>query len=169
MESEKIVLLGDQRLRETAIVVDQFDEELSQLAKSLCDTMASANGLGLAAPQIGVSKRVIAVRTGTKAVPKALAMVNPKLISMSDEVGEGEEGCLSIPGVRLSIKRAQSVVVRYQDLEGSTQTLEADGMLAICLQHEIDHLNGTLILDHVSRLKRDRAKAQFEKFKRSRR
>jgi peptide deformylase len=72
MESEKIVLLGDQRLRETAIVVDQFDEELSQLAKSLCDTMASANGLGLAAPQIGVSKRVIAVRTGTKAVPKAL-------------------------------------------------------------------------------------------------
>jgi peptide deformylase len=169
MESEKIVLLGDQRLRETAIVVDQFDEELSQLAKSLCDTMASANGLGLAAPQIGVSKRVIAVRTGTKAVPKALAMVNPKLISMSEEVGEGEEGCLSIPGVRLSIQRAQSVVVRYQDVEGSTQTLEADGMLAICLQHEIDHLNGTLILDHVSRLKRDRAKAQFEKFKRSRR
>jgi peptide deformylase len=169
MESEKIVMLGDQRLRETAIVVDQFDEELSQLAKSLCDTMASANGLGLAAPQIGVSKRVIAVRTGTKAVPKALAMVNPKLISMSEEVSEGEEGCLSIPGVRLSIKRAQSVVVRYQDVEGSTQTLEADGMLAICLQHEIDHLNGTLILDHVSRLKRDRAKAQFEKFKRSRR
>jgi peptide deformylase len=169
MESEKIVLLGDQRLRETAIVVDQFDEELSQLAKSLCDTMASANGLGLAAPQIGVSKRVIAVRTGTKAVPKALAMVNPKLISMSEEMGEGEEGCLSIPGVRLSIKRAQSVVVRYQDVEGSTQTLEADGMLAICLQHEIDHLNGTLILDHVSRLKRDRAKAQFEKFRRNQR
>jgi peptide deformylase len=168
MATDKIVLLGDQRLRETSTAVEQFDGEVSELAKTLSNTMVAAKGLGLAAPQIGIQKRVIAVRTGTREMPEPLTLVNPKLISMSKELVEGDEGCLSIPGVSLSIKRAQSIVVRYQNVDGTVEILEADGLLAICIQHEIDHLNGTLILDHVSRLKRDRAKSQFEKFKRKR-
>lgn len=169
MTINKIVLLGDQRLRDNAKSVERFDDALHCLVATLSETMIAARGLGLAAPQIGVLERVIVVRTGTREKPKAMPLINPKVISISENIVEGEEGCLSIPGVTLSIKRAESIVVRYQNVDGKVETLEADGTLAICIQHEIDHLNGTLILDHVSRLKRERAKTQFEKFKRTHR
>lgn len=160
---KQIVLLGEPCLRDKSVPVTEFDDKLRLLGDTLVATMTANNGLGLAAPQVGISKRVISVRIGTREEPRALVLVNPVFTHKSEEMAEGEEGCLSIPGVRLSIERSKSVSVTYQDVLGDTNELDADGLLAVCLQHEVDHLDGTLILDRVSRLRRDRARAQFEK------
>ncbi len=161
-----IFLLGEPCLRERAIVVTDFDSNIQALGQTLVETMYAAKGIGLAAPQIGVLKRAIVVRIRDESRDTGLVMINPRLTNVSQDTAEGEEGCLSIPGVRLSVTRARAVTVHFQDVVGKEHEMAAEGMLAVCIQHEIDHLDGTLILDHVSRLRRDRAKTQFEKFKR---
>lgn len=129
--------------------------------------MDRERGAGLAAVQIGISKRLVVMD-----VPDAcgkqhrLALANPEIIAMSDEQTLEREGCLSMPGYDLPVERAARVRARYQDLDGRDREIEADGVLAICLQHEIDHVNGVLFTDRVSKLRRDRARSYFSKVRR---
>lgn len=134
--------------------IELFDEELKQLAQDMAETMYGDNGIGLAAPQVGVSKRLIVLDiTGAEYKADLRMLVNPKVTKRVGEC-DSEEGCLSVPNMRTLVKRSEEVVVEAQDLEGKPVRIEADGLLAICLQHEIDHLDGVLILDRISRLKK---------------
>jgi len=162
---ERTILdLTDLRLRQKSEPVTVFDDDLEELATEMIIVMERARGIGLAAVQLGELKRVIVARVSDSIEQrKALVLVNPVITGRSEETTETSEGCLSIPGVRLAFTRPSSVNVDYVDLTGLPHTLTATGMLATCIQHEIDHLNGILILDHVSRLKRDRAIAAFRK------
>lgn len=169
MTTAKIIQIDDNRLKLVSDPVVSIDQSLISLTETMFSTMDAAKGIGLAAIQIGEAKRLIVVNVRTSETDRfKLALANPEIVERSKETTSTEEGCLSIPGVRLAIERAQAVRVRYDDLKGQARELDADGLLAVCLQHEIDHLNGTLILDRVSRLRRDRAKSQFEKYRRLR-
>lgn len=146
-------------------------DELRQLMDDMLDTMYDAEGIGLAAPQIGISKRVLVLdveqgargeRGGTRGNP--ICFVNPEIVWTSDEINTYEEGCLSIPGQYAPVERPSSVRVKYLDYDGNPQEIEADGLLATCVQHEIDHLDGILFLDHVSKLKRDMLMRKLKKW-----
>lgn len=169
MHARTIIDITDPRMRKVSEVVTLFDDSLSALANEMISVMAAARGLGLAAVQLGELKRIIvtcATEDGENGEPSVL--VNPRIIKSSVETRETNEGCLSIPGVRLAFNRPSTITVEYQDLEGNVKTLTATGMLATCIQHEVDHLDGKLIVDHVSKLKRDRAISAFKKFRRLR-
>jgi peptide deformylase len=153
MASLEIRIMGDPVLREEADAVDTIDDEIRQLARDMFDTMYEADGVGLAAPQVGITRRLIVVDPREEGVtPRAL--VNPRVKETSTETDRAEEGCLSIPGLKEVVERQAEVVVEAEDLDGVTQTIEADGLLARVLLHEIDHLNGILFVDRVSPLKR---------------
>jgi peptide deformylase len=145
----------DKRLRQPALVVTRFDNELARLVEDMAETMYAAPGVGLAAPQIGVSLRLflVDVAVGDGAPSELRTFINPELVEMVGEV-EYEEGCLSFPGVHEDIVRAERVRVRAQDVAGKRFEIEADGLLAIAIQHEHDHLNGRLMVDHLSMLRR---------------
>jgi peptide deformylase len=156
----EIVLLGDPVLRERADDVTEFDEELRKLVRDMFETMYHAEGIGLAAPQVGVSARVLVVdlrrdADGHESVePAHLALVNPRVTWHSEETEKQPEGCLSIPGLEEVVTRPLAVRVEGRDPEGNEVTVEADALFARALQHEIDHLDGVLFVDRVSALKR---------------
>ncbi|NDA47680.1 MAG: peptide deformylase [Alphaproteobacteria bacterium] len=164
MAIRPIICIPDPLLRVQCEPVLKIDEEIRVLMDDMLETMYEAPGIGLAAIQIAIPKRVV-VMDLAKAdhPPEPRVFVNPEIIWSSPETRLYEEGCLSIPEYYEEVERPSRVHVRYLDREGLTQELEADGLLATCLQHEIDHLNGVLFIDHLSRLKRERVIKKYTK------
>ena len=162
----EIVLYPDETLREVSTPVEIFDSELIKLIEDMSETMYDAPGIGLAAPQIGINKRIAVVDLGTdeesKRVPKRYVLINPKITDKSGFI-KYEEGCLSIPGVREFVERPSKIIVTAKDEHGKDYELEAEGLLAVCIQHEIDHLNGVLFTDHLSGLKKKLANNKLKK------
>ena len=164
MTIRPLVILPDARLRVVSEPVDRITDEIRRLADDMLETMYDAPGVGLAAIQIGVPKRVITMdvsKSETERQP--LVLVNPEILWSSDEKRVYEEGCLSIPEYYEEVERPDRVRFRYTNLAGETVEQEADGLMATCVQHEIDHLNGVLFIDHHSKLKRDRVVKKFAK------
>ena len=156
-----ILRFPDPRLKKVALPVDNVDDEVRRLAHDMAETMYEAPGIGLAATQVDVHRRVIVIDISASR-DQLLVVINPELIaSEGEEVGE--EGCLSVPGIYDKVERAERVVVRYLDLDGSVQTIEAEGLLAVCLQHEMDHLQGKVFVEHLSPLKQMRIKNKLVK------
>jgi peptide deformylase len=164
MALRDILVLPDKRLRKVSEPVKRIDSGIRRLVEDMFETMYDAPGIGLAAIQIGTAKRVITLDLAKKDEPKdPRVFINPEIVWSSAEKATYEEGCLSIPEFYDEVERPAQVKVRYLDLEGKSCEIEADGLLATCLQHEIDHLNGTLFIDHLSKLKRDRVTKRFAK------
>ena len=151
-----IILTPEPILRETAHPVETITDELLGLLDDIADTMYDAPGIGLAANQIGRLERVIVMDCAKDGSAAELwKMINPEIIVSSEKTANLEEGCLSIPGHHGDVVRPAEVEVRYLGIDGNIHEMQADGLLAACIQHEIDHLNGVLFIDHLSRLKRD--------------
>jgi peptide deformylase len=164
MTLREIIVLPDKRLRLVSQPVQAIDPELRLLVDDMFETMYEAPGIGLAAIQVGVAKRLIVMDLAKKEEPKApQVFINPQVLWRSDEKSTYEEGCLSIPEFYEEVERPSRVRVRFLDLAGADQEVEADGLFATCLQHEIDHLDGVLFIDHISKLKRDRVIKKFAK------
>jgi len=150
-----IIVAPDPRLKITAKAVKAVDDNVRALMDDMLESMHVANGIGLAAPQVGDSRRVIVVDISrAEEEPDPIRMANPELLWVSDEEGNHEEGCLSLPEQYAEVERPESIRVRYLDRSGEEQELDATGMLATCIQHEMDHLDGILFVDHISSLKR---------------
>lgn len=167
MAKRPILILPDQRLRAVAEPIEKVDDEVKQLAADMLETMYDAPGIGLAAPQIGELRRIVVMdvaKEGEK--PDPIVMINPEILKYSDDTVVTEEGCLSIPEIYYEVERPAEVTVRYTDLEGKTVERDAGDRLAICIQHELDHLDGVLYIDYLSRLKRDRVLKKFQKAER---
>ncbi|EJF91139.1 peptide deformylase [Bartonella tamiae] len=164
MSIKPIVLLPDPVLRTLSKPVERVDQELQKLADDMLETMYEAPGIGLAAIQIGEPLRLLVIDVAKKDDPKnPQIFINPEVIWTSDERNVYEEGCLSIPDYYAEVERPKKIGVRYLNREGTQCTCEADDLLATCLQHEIDHLNGVLFIDHISKLKRDMVIRKFKK------
>lgn len=162
----KILQYPDERLHLVAERVEVFDEALKSLVADMKETMYAAPGVGLAATQVDVQKQVIVVDLSeTKDSP--LVLVNPEITAMSGK-SDVEEGCLSVPGIFENVDRAERITVRFQDEEGKPFELRAEGLLAICIQHEIDHLKGKVFVEYLSRLKQSRILAKMKKLARER-
>ena len=155
MTLRALTLVPDPLLRQVAEPVADIDDTIRTLLSDMAETMYDAPGIGLAAPQVNIGQRVIVMDCGKDDAPKLFKMINPEIIGESDARAILEEGCLSIPDQTADVERPVEVEVRYLDEAGEMQSLVANGLLAACVQHEIDHLNGVLFIDHVSRLKRD--------------
>jgi peptide deformylase len=164
MAVRDIIILPDKRLRLVSEPIKTIDREVKALVADLFETMYDAPGIGLAAIQVGVPRRVVTMDLSKKEeAQEPRVFINPEILWRSDEKATYEEGCLSIPEFYEEVERPIKVRVKYLDLEGREQELEASGLLATCLQHEIDHLNGVLFIDHISRLKRERVVKKFAK------
>jgi peptide deformylase len=164
-----IITAPDPRLKLVAKPVEKVDAELRRLMDDMLETMYGSIGIGLAAPQVGVPQRVIVIdvaREGEKANPMRIA--NPEILWRSEETTVAQEGCLSVPEHYADVSRAAKIRLRYLDHENEIREIEADGLLATCLQHEIDHLDGVLFVDHISALKRGMILRKLQKAKRSR-
>jgi peptide deformylase len=169
MAKRSIIWLPDPVLRLVAAPVGTVDAEVRALADDLLETMYAAPGVGLAAPQVGVSRRVIVMDVSEKDDEKQpYVMINPHLVQVSDELNVHEEGCLSMPDVRTEIERPAKVTVRFLDRAGKQQELTAEGLLATCIQHEMDHLDGKLLIDYMSRLRREMVIKRFKKLAKER-
>lgn len=164
MAVHEIRILGDPILRQRAEPVAAVDDEVRQLIDEMLETMYDADGVGLAAPQIGISRRIVVIDVNEKEVP-AFGLVNPVIVERSDAVERGEEGCLSIPGLKEIVERSARVVAEGLDRDGNPRRIEATGLLARALQHEVDHLDGILFLDRVSPLKRQMLLKRWQKIK----
>ena len=166
MTVRPIITAPDPRLQAVSTDVEKVDEDIRKLIDDMADSMYEADGIGLAAVQIGVAKRVIVIDLDQKESKKnPRAFINPKIPWASDEMAVFEEGCLSVPEIWDDVERPARIRCEYLDRDGNKQLLEADGMLATCLQHEMDHLNGVLFIDHLSRLKRSMAIKKLTKAK----
>ena len=167
MQAHEIVLLGDPILRDRAREVDDFDQILRDLVRDMFITMATAEGAGLAAPQIGVGIRVLVadVRREEEAEGASVAVVNPRIVEMSPEEDRTSEGCLSIPGVTEVVSRPVWIVVEGFDPEGVAIRIEASGLMSRVLQHEVDHLDGVLFFDRLSSLKRRMLLKKYRKLR----
>ncbi|PZN98805.1 MAG: peptide deformylase [Hyphomicrobiales bacterium] len=185
MAIRPLVILPDAQLRLVSTPVEEITPEIRTLVADMFETMYDAPGIGLAAIQIGIPKRVVTLDVAKRAASETeegdpdeagpaqekrdaqprepMAFINPEITWSSDERSVYEEGCLSIPEYYEEVERPAAVKVSYTDLDGNRQEIEADGLLATCLQHEIDHLNGVLFIDHLSRLKRERVTKRFAK------
>jgi peptide deformylase len=164
MAAREIIILPDKRLRLVSEPVKRIDAEVQALVDDMFATMYEAPGIGLAAIQVAVPKRVIVMDLAKKEDPKVpRVFINPQMLWRSDEKTIYEEGCLSIPEFYEEVERPAQVRVKFLDLAGTEQEVEASGLLATCLQHEIDHLDGVLFIDHISKLKRDRVIKKFAK------
>jgi peptide deformylase len=159
----EIRMLGDPVLRAPSEAVDEVDDGVRTLVADLMDTMYDADGVGLAAPQVGVGLRVIVVDTREEDGEGPLALVNPSIVEASGDTEKAEEGCLSIPGIADIVERPARVVIEALDPEGRPLRVEADGLRARALQHEVDHLDGVLFLDRLSALKRRLALQKWRK------
>ena len=150
-----IIVAPDPLLKKKAAPVESVDDEVRKLMDDMLETMYLAPGIGLAAPQVGVLKRVIVVDVSKEGERNPLLMANPEIIAVSDEDAAYEEGCLSLPEHYAEVIRPAGARIRYLDRQNEIRELEADGLLATCVQHEIDHLDGILFVDHISALKRN--------------
>lgn len=156
MASLPILIAPDPRLKRRAVAVERVDDEVRGLMDDLLETMYGANGIGLAAPQVGALKRVIVVDIALPDAPaEPMRLANPEIVWRSDDEVSGDEGCLSLPDQYSEVRRPSRVRVRYLDRDNEIREIEADGLLAKCIQHEIDHLEGVLFVDHVSAVKRN--------------
>ena len=163
-----IIVAPDPRLKQVAKRVDKVDAETRRLMDDMLETMYKAPGIGLAAPQVGVLKRVIVVDIAREDEdPQPLRMANPELIMVSDEDAVYNEGCLSLPEHYADVTRPAAIKVRYLDHENELRELDADGLLATCIQHEMDHLEGILFVDHLTALKRNMILRKLLKAKKS--
>ena len=157
---------GDPLLRQRAETVTVFDEKLARLAADMMETMAAANGVGLAGNQVGVLKRIFVADTaGFEITGKKLAVVNPEVVYHSPEEAAAEEGCLSIPGLYALVRRPKKIKLAGQNLKGEKMELDAEEMIARVFSHETDHLNGVLFIDHLSPLERDLLKGKLSELK----
>lgn len=164
MTIRPIHVIPDGVLREKAQPVTAFDADLKRLVEDMFETMYAAPGIGLAAPQVGVMQRVFVVDVSPREdMKEPLAFINPEITWASDETSVYEEGCLSIPEYYEEVERPARVRMRFQDVEGKEHEIEAGGVLATCAQHELDHLNGVLFIDHISKLKREMVWRKFNK------
>ena len=166
MAIRPILTAPDPRLKAVSTDVEKVDAEIRKLVDDMADSMYAAEGIGLAAIQIGVPKRVIVMDLDQKDGKKnRRVFINPKILWASDEMATFEEGCLSVPEIWDDVERPARIRAEYLDLDGKRSALEADGLLATCLQHEMDHLEGVLFIDHLSRLKRAMALKKLAKAK----
>lgn len=164
MALREILILPDPVLRQISEPVRAVTAKTRQIMDDMLETMYDAPGIGLAAIQTGVAQRIVTIDISRDDEPPApLFLVNPEIIAASEDRSEYEEGCLSIPEFFEMVTRPSLVKVRYLDRMGETRELEASGILSTCIQHEIDHLNGVLFIDHISRLKRERVIKKFTK------
>ena len=157
-----ILCYPDPRLHKVAQPVAAVDDRLRALIDDMLETMYEANGIGLAATQIDVHQRLVVIDTSEER-NKPLVLINPEIIWMSDERVKGDEGCLSVPGIYDGVERATAVTVTALDRDGQTQNIEAEGLLAICIQHELDHLKGKVFVEYLSPLKQGRIKTKMVK------
>lgn len=162
----ELVTAPDPRLKSLSEPVANIDKKLRRFMDDMVETMYAANGIGLAAIQVGVPKRLAVIDLDPKGPnSKVIYLVNPQIIRASDELSTYHEGCLSVPEIWDDVKRPARLTVEYQDENGGKQVVDADGLFATCLQHEIDHINGLLFIDHLSRLKRSIALRKSAKLK----
>ena len=164
MAVKKILLYPNPLLLRNCVKIEKFDENLVSLSKDLIDTMYDADGVGLAAPQLGINKRIFVMDCSREDEDKDCRIViNPKIEHQSKEIGSYKEGCLSIPGITEEISRPKIVQVVYQDLKGRVQRASFDGLWSTCFQHELDHLNGKLFIDHLRPMKKMLVKNKMKK------
>jgi peptide deformylase len=164
MALRDIIVIPDKRLRLVSKPVEKVDASIRKLADDMFETMYEAPGIGLAAIQIAEPLRVVTMDLAGKEDEKEpRVFINPEIVWSSDELNVHEEGCLSIPEYYEEVERPEKIKFRYLDLDGKLHEEDADGLLATCLQHEIDHLNGVLFIDHISKLKRDRVIKKYTK------
>jgi peptide deformylase len=164
MALREILILPDKRLRLVSEPVKKITADVRRLVEDMFETMYDAPGVGLAAIQVGAPQRIVTIDVAKKEEPKnPQIFINPELLGISEEKTIHEEGCLSIPEYYDDVERPAEIRVRYLDLDGKSQEIEANGLLARCLQHEVDHLNGVLFIDYLSKLKRDRVLKKFVK------
>ena len=164
----EIITAPDPRLKIKARPVPAVDAKVRRLMDDMLETMYAAPGIGLAAPQVGKPVRVIVVDIADKdEAPQPYRMVNPKIVDASEELRVTNEGCLSVPDFYADVERADSITVEYQDENGASQVLKTDGMLATCIAHEIEHLDGVLFVDHLSLVKRNIILRKLQKAKRA--
>ena len=156
-----ILRFPDVRLKKVAAPVTKVDDSIRKLVADMAETMYEAPGIGLAATQVDVHKQVVVIDT-SEDKSDLLALINPRIKNLNG-AQTGEDGCLSVPGIYERVERAEWVTVEYLDLEGKPQSLTAEGLLAVCIQHELDHLNGTVFVDHLSQLKQTRIKSKLAK------
>ncbi|MCG3846971.1 peptide deformylase [Photobacterium damselae] len=160
-----VLTFPDDRLRTIAQPVDKVDAEIQQIVDDMLETMYHEEGVGLAATQVNIHRRIVVIDTSSTR-DQPMVLINPEITATRGDDGI-EEGCLSVPGSRAYIPRAAEVSVTALDRDGQSYRFEADGLLAICVQHELDHLNGKLFVDYLSPLKRQRIKQKLEKLQRS--
>ncbi len=167
-----ILIHPDPRLKKACDPVGTIDDGVRELARDMFDTMYHAPGIGLAAPQVGVNARLIVMdcarREDDTATPQPIAMVNPEIAWASDELNEHEEGCLSIPEIYAPVTRPEAVTVRWTDLDGEGREATMRGIWSVCVQHEIDHLNGKLFIDYLGPMRRQMITSRMKKLKRER-
>jgi len=164
MAIRPIITLPDKRLREVSKPVARIDAEVKKLVADMFETMYGAPGVGLAAIQLGEPRRIVTIdATRGEEEKRPIALINPEIVWTSDEVSVLEEGCLSIPEYVDEVERPAKVRARFLDLDGNVMQVETDGLFARVLQHEIDHINGVLFIDHLSKLKRNRVTKKFAK------
>ncbi len=172
----QVVTYPDERLRKVCTPVTVFDEQLRKLAADMFETMYDDDGVGLAGPQVGVLKRIVVMDVPVDSTVEETpdrpqphfkeVLINPEII-LKSEPCRSSEGCLSVPDYTAEVDRCNRVTFRYQDLDGNVHELEAHDLHAICVQHELDHLDGKLFIDKLSRLKRERLKTKYTKLKRA--
>jgi peptide deformylase len=169
MAIRPVITAPDPRLKVICKPVEKVDEAVRKLMDDMLDSMYAANGIGLAAPQVGEAKRVIVVDvTRDKGQRKRYCLANPQIVWQSEELYTYEEGCLSLPEQYADVTRPAQARIRYLDEENKVRELDAQGLLAVCIQHEMDHLDGVLFVDHVSSLKRNMIMRKLAKAKRLR-
>jgi peptide deformylase len=159
-----IITLPDKRLRRVSEPVGKITADIKKLVEAMFESMYEAPGIGLAAVQLGELKRVVTMDLSKKeGPPNPQVFINPEIVWRSEEQSTYEEGCLSIPEIHEDVERPARVKLKYLDIEGKQHEVNAEGLFATCIQHEVDHLNGVLFIDHISKLKRDRIIKKFSK------
>jgi len=167
MSSHSIIIEPDPILRKKCVPLEKVDGYLRKLMNEMLETMYKAPGIGLAAIQIGILKRIVVIDISKEEEKKPLFLVNPEIIFTSKKTSTYEEGCLSLPGQYAEIERPAECHVRYIDYNGKQKKLKADGLLSTCIQHEVDHLNGILFIDYLSKLKKTMIIKKLSKQKKS--
>ena len=162
-----IIMAPDPRLKVKSAPVEAVDDGLRKLMDDMLETMYEAPGIGLSAVQVGVYKRLIVIDVSDREAPKApLHLINPRIVAVSEERGLYEEGCLSLPEIYAEVERSNAVTVNYLDYDGEASQLDAEGLLATCIQHEVDHLEGILFVDHISAIRRSMILRKLQKARR---
>ena len=164
----KILTIPDPRLKHKSSNIDVFDKELKTIVKNMYETLyASGNGIGLAAPQVNIRKRIVVIDLNEDGKSSPITFINPRIIKLSDEKFVNQEGCLSVPEYYADVERAKEVEVEWFDDTGVKYKKTLSGLMSICIQHEIDHLDGILFVDHLSTLKRKMAIQKIKKSKKN--